>query len=224
MKFTMTYDKRNRENLAKLADHTKAAAMAWYGFLIKNEIDVLIYETIRTKEKQAEYVKSGASQTMNSYHLVGQALDFVPVNSKGETLWGGYGAADIKKAVAEAKRLGFEWGGDWKNFVDKPHLQYNHTGYGKDTFGQEVAAPKPTAKPPVKKPAAPTGPQEVGKIKIVNVRYAAYIVETPSSKGKVLATIAVNGVIPISGSVKGWFEVIYKGQRAYVNAKYGKRV
>ena len=238
MGFKMTYDKRNRDNLAKLADHTKAAAAAWYDFLIKNEIDVLIYETIRTKAKQAEYVKSGASQTMTSYHLVGQALDFVPVNAKGETLWGGYGTAEIKKAVAEAKRLGFEWGGDWKNFVDKPHLQFNHTGYGKDTFGKVVAAPKPVVtpkpaakpivtatKPPVKKPAAkPAAPKQVGKIQIVGVKYAAYIVEKPSTNGKVLATVNVGGVLPISGSVKGWFEVIYKGERAYVNAKYGKRV
>ncbi|WP_420869169.1 DUF3597 family protein [Cytobacillus horneckiae] len=136
---TLYYFQRNLDNIAKLADNTKAKALKWHEFLVKNDIDILIYETIRTEAKQRENVNKGASQTMKSYHLKGQALDFVPVNSKGETLWNGYEAADVKKAIKEAKRLGFEWGGDWKSFVDKPHLQYNYKGYGTDTFNGSKA-------------------------------------------------------------------------------------
>ncbi|QLI77179.1 peptidoglycan-binding protein [Bacillus pumilus] len=165
---TLTYDKRNRENIAKLADNTKAAALKWYDYLVKENIDVLIYETIRTEAQQRQYVAKGASQTMRSYHLVGQALDFVPVKGK-DTLWNGYGATDIKKAVAKAKALGFEWGGDWKTFVDKPHLQFNHKGYGTDTFGKGAvktgtatepvknSAPKTPTKTAAKKLTVPTG-------------------------------------------------------------------
>lgn len=137
----MRYDKRNKENLMKLADHTKIAALNWYGYCLGQGVDILIYETIRTKEQQKINVAQGASQTMRSYHIVGQALDFVPVNAKGETLWNGYDTKEIKKIIAEAKRLGFEWGGDWKTFIDKPHLQYNHKGYGTDTFGKVEAKP-----------------------------------------------------------------------------------
>lgn len=139
IEMTLFYFQRNLDNIAKLADNTKAKALKWHEFLVKNDIDILIYETIRTEAKQRENVNKGASQTMKSYHLVGQALDFVPVNSKGETLWNGYGAADVKKAIKEAKRLGFEWGGDWKSFIDKPHLQYNYKGYGTDTFNGSKA-------------------------------------------------------------------------------------
>lgn len=138
MAFTMAYDKRNRENLDKLAVNTKKVAYQWYNFCIDNEIDILIHETIRTEEQQRANVASGSSQTMKSYHLVGQALDFVPayINKEGkpDVNWNGYGAANIKKAIAKAKALGFEWGGDWQKFVDKPHLQYNHKGYGTDQF------------------------------------------------------------------------------------------
>lgn len=130
----MHYDKRNLENIAKLADNTRAAALKWYDFLVKNEIGVLIYETIRDIETQRANVKKGASQTMKSYHLVGQALDFVPVVDRDRTDWNGYKRPEIVKAIAEAKRLGFEWGGDWKTFVDRPHLQFNYKGYGTDTF------------------------------------------------------------------------------------------
>lgn len=132
----MRYDKRNRNSISKLADHTKQKALQWYEFCIKNNIDILIYETIRDEKTQRRYVSQGVSQTMKSYHLVGQALDFVPVDSKGKPLWNGYGASDIKRAISHAKSLGFEWGGDWKSFVDKPHLQYNYKGYGTDTFGK----------------------------------------------------------------------------------------
>ncbi|TKH23356.1 M15 family metallopeptidase, partial [Bacillus cereus] len=74
----MKYQTRNVNNLNKLADNTKAVAFKWYQYCIDNGIEVLIYETIRTVEQQREYVRKGASQTMRSYHLVGQALDFVP--------------------------------------------------------------------------------------------------------------------------------------------------
>ncbi|HHK5556196.1 M15 family metallopeptidase [Bacillus cereus] len=140
----MKYHNRNVSNLNKLADNTKAAAFKWYQYCIDNGIEVLIYETIRTVEQQREYVRKGASQTMRSYHLVGQALDFVPVQSNGTEDWNGYNKEPWASAIRYAKQIGFEWGGDWKGFVDSPHLQYNYKGYGTDTFGkgaQNVVTP-----------------------------------------------------------------------------------
>jgi peptidoglycan LD-endopeptidase CwlK len=137
--FTPTYHQRNLDNLSKLAPNTRKAAMEWYNWCVANRIDILIYETIRTEEQQRYYVASGKSKTMKSYHLVRQALDFVPVVN-GKAAWDGYDLPQIKKAIAEAKRLGFTWGGDWDNdvkttdekFIDKPHLQYEYKGYGTD--------------------------------------------------------------------------------------------
>ena len=140
----MKYHNRNVSNLNKLADNTKAALFKWYQYCIDNGIEVLIYETIRTVEQQREYVRKGASQTMRSYHLVGQALDFVPIQSNGTEDWNGYNKEPWASAIRYAKQIGFEWGGDWKGFVDSPHLQYNYKGYGTDTFGkgaQNVVAP-----------------------------------------------------------------------------------
>jgi peptidoglycan L-alanyl-D-glutamate endopeptidase CwlK len=140
----LKYHNRNVSNLNKLADNTKAAAFKWYQYCIDNGIEVLIYETIRTVEQQREYVRKGASQTMRSYHLVGQALDFVPIQSNGTEDWNGYNKEPWASAIRYAKQIGFEWGGDWKGFVDSPHLQYNYKGYGTDTFGkgaQNVVTP-----------------------------------------------------------------------------------
>lgn len=144
MSFIMTYDERNRGNLNKLGDHTRKAAEQWYQYCIDNQIDLLIYETIRTKEQQQQYVNTGKSQTMKSYHLVGQALDFVPVEGK-VAKWDGYETQGITKAINKAKELGFEWGGEWRSFVDKPHLQYNYKGYGTDTLTETTTKPPSTS-------------------------------------------------------------------------------
>ncbi|EAE7991384.1 M15 family peptidase [Listeria monocytogenes] len=144
---TSYYYSRSLANVNKLADNTKAAARKLLDWSENNGIEVLIYETIRTKEQQAANVNSGASQTMRSYHLVGQALDFAM--TKGKTVdWGAYRSDKGKKFVAKAKALGFEWGGDWSGFVDNPHLQFNYKGYGTDTFGKGAStsnSPKPSA-------------------------------------------------------------------------------
>ncbi|HFK0055931.1 TPA: DUF5776 domain-containing protein [Listeria monocytogenes] len=144
---TSYYYSRSLANVNKLADNTKAAARKLLDWSESNGIEVLIYETIRTKEQQAANVASGASQTMRSYHLVGQALDFVMTKSKTVD-WGAYRSDKGKKFVAKAKALGFEWGGDWSGFVDNPHLQFNYKGYGTDTFGKGAStsnSPKPSA-------------------------------------------------------------------------------
>ncbi|MDT9121152.1 M15 family metallopeptidase, partial [Escherichia coli] len=82
--------------------------------------EVLIVETKRTVEQQKKNVAKGASQTMRSYHLVGQALDFVPA-SGASIYWDRYSQAKYKNAVKYAKSIGFTWGGDWTSLVDKPH-------------------------------------------------------------------------------------------------------
>lgn len=130
----MIYDTRNRTNLDKLADHTKIAAYKWYQYCMDNQIQVLIYETIRTVAQQKQNVANGKSQTMKSYHLVGQALDWVLVDTKGNTLWNDYKTANGMKVINYAKSIGFDSGHDWG--WDSPHLQYNYNGYGTDTFGK----------------------------------------------------------------------------------------
>lgn len=140
----MKYDSRNRKNLNNLGDKTKALAYKWYQYCLDHGIEILIYETIRTVETQREYVNKGASQTMKSYHIVGQALDFVPINSNGTEDWNGYKKEPFASAIRYAKQIGFEWGGDWKGFVDSPHLQNNLSGYGTDTFNGKGQAPSVT--------------------------------------------------------------------------------
>jgi peptidoglycan L-alanyl-D-glutamate endopeptidase CwlK len=93
--------------------------------LQKSPYDFGITEGLRTIEKQKEYVRTGKSQTMNSYHLKGKAVDIV-VYKDGEVTWDlkyYKEIADLVKRIAAEKGLKITWGGDWKTLVDGPHFQ-----------------------------------------------------------------------------------------------------
>lgn len=139
----MKYDARNRAALENLAPNTRKAAYKWYQYCLDRGIEILITETIRDAKTQQANVAKGVSQTLRSYHLVGQALDFVPVNPDGSVNYNAYGRTDIKACIEYAKSLGFGWGGDWKTLIDKPHLEYKYKGYGTDkALDGEAAAPE----------------------------------------------------------------------------------
>lgn len=135
------YHERNLAAIDELAVHTQEKAREWYQYCLDNNIDILITDALRTMEEQKENLKNGNSKTLRSYHLVGQALDFVPVVD-GEINWKAYDNPDIQKAILKGRELGFTWGADWDNdgssddesFIDSPHLQYNYKGYGTDTL------------------------------------------------------------------------------------------
>lgn len=81
---------------------------------------------LRTTEQQRALVKAGKSRTMKSRHLTGHAVDFVVAEPGGGVSYDHQDMAEcaalFKRAAAE---LGtpLEWGGDWRSFVDTPHLQ-----------------------------------------------------------------------------------------------------
>lgn len=95
-----------------------------------SEVDFVVTEGLRSKARQAELVKSGASQTMNSRHLTGHAIDVAawvggvswdfPLYSKIATAF--------KKASAELG-VPIVWGGDWKSFKDGPHFELDRKVY-----------------------------------------------------------------------------------------------
>lgn len=93
-----------------------------------------VSEGMRDKATQEKYVKQGKSQTQNSKHLHGGAVDFHIVGKDGKANWD-FNA--YKPLAAEAKRIaaakgyeGFEWGGDWKTLKDGVHFQFKE-GYSK---------------------------------------------------------------------------------------------
>lgn len=109
-------------------------------------IEVLIYNTYRSKEEQyALYLQGRAplevvnqarrkaglrpikeienkvvTMLKDSPHCHGLAADFVPLID-GKAVWNDYQLWNKCGKIAQS--LGIEWGGSWKDFPDYPHLQ-----------------------------------------------------------------------------------------------------
>lgn len=90
-----------------------------------SEIDFMVTEGLRTKERQAELMKAGATRTMNSKHIVGKAVDLAAiVDGQVRWDWPLYPKlATAMKRAAEILNVKIEWGGDWLSFRDGPHFQ-----------------------------------------------------------------------------------------------------
>ncbi|EKN71616.1 peptidase M15B and M15C DD-carboxypeptidase VanY/endolysin [Neobacillus bataviensis LMG 21833] len=86
-----------------------------------------LYEKGRTADGTiVTYAKGG-----ESYHNFGLAIDFALKTPSGDVIWDRQydgnknGKADWAEVVEMAKVLGFQWGGDWTQFKDYPHLEMN---------------------------------------------------------------------------------------------------
>jgi peptidoglycan L-alanyl-D-glutamate endopeptidase CwlK len=108
-------------------------------------LDFSVIEGLRTKERQAQLVKAGASQTMNSRHITGHAVDLLPIGPDGRAAfdWPLYHrlAPAVKKAAQEFG-VAIVWGGDWRSFKDGPHFELDRRAYPADApFPQQVNKP-----------------------------------------------------------------------------------
>jgi peptidoglycan L-alanyl-D-glutamate endopeptidase CwlK len=85
---------------------------------------------MRTVERQRQLVAAGASQTMNSRHLTGHAVDLAALVAGGVRwdwpLYTALGAA-VKRAAVE-EQVAITWGGDWK-MRDGPHFELEWARY-----------------------------------------------------------------------------------------------
>lgn len=88
-------------------------------------VDFTVLEGLRTVERQKALVDAGASQTMNSRHLDGHAVDLGAwVDGQVDWSWPLYNRiADAMKRAAKEVNVPIEWGGDWTKFKDGPHFQ-----------------------------------------------------------------------------------------------------
>jgi len=87
--------------------------------------DFTVLEGLRTKERQLELYNAGKSQTLNSKHLVGRAVDLGALNN-GVISWNKEDyikLAVVVKQAAKELNVNIKWGGDFKSFFDGPHFE-----------------------------------------------------------------------------------------------------
>lgn len=99
--------------------------------IAKSPLQFFVIEGLRTIERQKSLVNSGASQTMNSRHLTGHAIDLgVMVDSEVRWDWPLYDKiAKSMKDAAKEINVPIVWGGDWKTFKDGPHFELDRKKY-----------------------------------------------------------------------------------------------
>lgn len=88
-------------------------------------VDFVVLEGLRSKQRQEELVKQGASQTLNSRHLTGHAVDLGALVN-GKIAWDWCFCEAVATAMlesAKALNVPLEWGGHWQRFKDGPHFQ-----------------------------------------------------------------------------------------------------
>ena len=104
-------------------------AMQLIARCIEAGIMVMIVDTRRTPEEQAENVKKGVSWTLNSRHLTGDAIDICPYETfalhgpdklrwdEADPVWNRLGEIGVK--------LGLKWGVVKQGVrIDKGHFEY----------------------------------------------------------------------------------------------------
>ena len=124
----------NSRDINRLRPDVAENCRIWLELCKEAGLNVLVTQTVRDKEYQ-EYlyaqgrtrpgsiVTNGRTPTFHADN-VGCAFDFCK-NVKGHEYDDN---AFFHKAAALAKGVGFSWGGDWKSFVDMPHLQWDNGG------------------------------------------------------------------------------------------------
>lgn len=96
-----------------------------------SEIDFQVIEGVRSKARQEQLFKAGASQTLNSRHLTGHAVDLAAlVNDSIRWDWPLYfKIADAMKKASSQLKIKIVWGGDWRTFKDGPHFELSKEVY-----------------------------------------------------------------------------------------------
>lgn len=129
-------------DIADLRADVRANCIIFIDLCKEAGLPVLITETVRDDEYQRYLAANGyASKTATrpTFHSVKAGLAFdICKNVKGHEY---DDLSFFDKCGQVAKQVGFSWGGDWKSFPDKPHIQWD--AHGKYTGSMILAGKYP---------------------------------------------------------------------------------
>lgn len=118
--------KFGNRSLRKLEGVKPALAILASRALLYSDVDFGITEGLRTPTRQAFLVAQGRSQTMNSKHISGNAIDIVCYDEAGSITWDleyYRHVTDCFKRAAKELQIKIQCGIDWRSFVDGPHIE-----------------------------------------------------------------------------------------------------
>ena len=117
----------NSRDIDTLRSDVAANCRVWLELCKEAGLAVLVTGTVRDEEYQRWCYEQGTAATpVPSFHgeKAGLAFDFCQ-NIKGREY---SDLAFFQKAGELGELVGFEWGGRWSSFPDRPHLQWSDGG------------------------------------------------------------------------------------------------
>lgn len=122
------FSKRSMGHLAEVHPHL---AMLAVRALQLSPVDFGITDGERTLAEQKQEVADGDSQTLNSRHLTGHAIDVLAYpDGQGSWDWQYYEQiAEAIKAAAAEFGVAVIWGGDWRTLKDGAHFELDRRVY-----------------------------------------------------------------------------------------------
>lgn len=170
------------------------------------------------RTKPGSIVTNGKGSSYQSQHQWGIAVDFFR-NIKGQEYTSNQFFADVAKI---AKGLGLGWGGDWKSFVDRPHLYLPDWGSTTSVLKQRYGTPEafmatwPTA--------AGTQPEEVDATEGIVYKTTANLnLRTgPGTNYPAAAVVPQHTALTVTKveAAKGWHRISYGGRTLYASSQY----
>jgi peptidoglycan L-alanyl-D-glutamate endopeptidase CwlK len=104
--------------------------------LLLSTADFSVTCGLRTEAEERRHVADGKSQTMNSRHLTGHAVDLTPwangksVDGSDPANWHYFDTvARFMKMASIERKTPITWGGDWKTLKDGYHFELTWTAY-----------------------------------------------------------------------------------------------
>jgi peptidoglycan L-alanyl-D-glutamate endopeptidase CwlK len=132
---------KSLDRLQLLHPAIRKDAIAAYREAVKQTpkgVHPFVVQTLRTFEEQDLLYQKGRTRpgpvvtnarAGSSYHNYGLALDFC-LEVNGKLMW--TVNKDWMTVVTIFKSYGFDWGGDWSNFKDYPHLEKTFNNHWRD--------------------------------------------------------------------------------------------
>lgn len=78
-------------------------------------MDVTVIEGLRTRERQEELLKQGATKTRFSKHIEGKAVDIAPYPIDWKDRDRFHYMGGMIRGIAQQLGIKVRWGGDWRN-------------------------------------------------------------------------------------------------------------
>lgn len=125
---THRFGLRSQSNL--IGVHPDLIAIAFKALEL-SPVDFAITEGVRTVSRQRELFAQHKSQTLDSRHITGHAIDVAAIRDGKITWnWAEYETiANAFKSAAMELGIPLVWGGDWKTFKDGPHFELSRKQY-----------------------------------------------------------------------------------------------